>query len=373
MQKLNKDVITEYEQQIVGATDQAKTPVSPQADDPSTGYVTLKSDTDRFRARVRQILDDRKHALAKHGSLRATTQSAQEAAAEENRAAEAAEDQAAAELTATPAPSTEVSTESEVESIPAAASNEVADAAEVTTSEVAPAQDEDVLDEYGWTFGKARASAEVELPSAPSNSSRVLGDSKVHTSSAGTSSTTAPAPPAATTPSTPPTDTSALKLSSKEAYNKMIADRKARPSEKESPETAPLFAAILRIAHKVNNKRTVRPMNLKPTDDWRIAYSISHPDPARAWKAYEFTKHRRKSNLKGKNEERMLEDAIAAASGEEARYDSFRAILKGSTARAKKWRVRRDELDAVQEEKDGGVRVWDRERPVKRGGYTPRV
>lgn len=138
---------------------------------------------------------------------------------------------------------------------------------------------------------------------------------------------------------------------------------KRKVDEEEATRHGPLIALILKTRSTVNNKVCGAPNKLKPSDTWKIAHSITEVStPRRAWMLYEGTKRRRRALMHDKQLERAMS----------TEKDWFKDNLRKVTLDAKDWREEQERKDRKKEDKDQGVWVWDREEPVKRGEYVSR-
>lgn len=383
LQSSNKDVIAEWEAQILGLKEEPDGPAKQGTESTETSsHVTLKSDIDRFRARARNIQDARVRSLADKGSnwgdkdlIRGTsaakimpsitgqeseTQASKISAIEDSNETHDAE---VAISTAT-ADASEAAATLRVADEAVAEPDTRADgvltqtsgSATITPTPMSPDGETDQHDLCAST-------AWEEFPSL-----KTLTEEEV-------SQATETNP--ASTPKTP-------RLTPREAFDRMFTDRaphppspspKASATPDSDTDKGPLFAAVLQISHTINGKRQVRPTDLKPTDVWKVGYTIKEYDtPAKAWRGYETTKLRRKKLLdKTDRETKVAEQAMAKESGEAGRPDYYMDMIRRATEDAKMWRERVDKRDSLQEKKDGGVRVWDRTEPVKRDAYVARA
>lgn len=88
------------------------------------------------------------------------------------------------------------------------------------------------------------------------------------------------------------------------------------PSNSATDNTAPLYAATILVASRVNGRSVNRPERLKPSDSWTVEYLFKEmEDPAQAWATYVQCKQRRKvalANVSPSGDEYATEDGEGA-------------------------------------------------------------
>ncbi|KAI9661702.1 MAG: hypothetical protein M1821_008940 [Bathelium mastoideum] len=122
----------------------------------------------------------------------------------------------------------------------------------------------------------------------------------------------------------------------------------------ESSERKPILALTLATRSKINGVYRVRPLDLKPTDEWKVEYSITEIESqSRAWTLYKACKRRRKD---------VLPPDIP-----DGRDDYFRQIISGYIDSGRAWRAKMDEWESRRQRvvfQAGQTTIGDDEKPL---------
>lgn len=360
--------------------------------DPHSSFITLASDTDRFRARIRKIQDGRINPISEAGGVTSKSKrppSSSEPQEQHDAKSEAAPATTDATLVALDSEhgmdETETLTIQQHEPTLENIMNDVADITELsaiaidanvniemeTHTTVDHTNLDDILktDNLGeHVVNNVLSESKREATTDPTTDLAIdfLVETVGETSASPTDTNTYYLEPSQTVNQSRGQEQEPVEKgkAKPDAQSKAQAlHQKANAEEEESKRQGPLIALVLKTRSTVNNVVCGAPKNLKLSDKWKIAHSITEVStPRRAWMLYEGTKRRRRALMHDKKVER-------AKSSEK---DWFRDNLKKVTLDARDWREEQERKDRKKEDEDKGVWVWDREKPVKRGEYVSR-
>jgi hypothetical protein len=126
---------------------------------------------------------------------------------------------------------------------------------------------------------------------------------------------------------------------SMQSPNSSPTDGSSPSSASEPPsEAKEVLGMVLTIRNKVNRKVVLRPTHLKPSDEWKVEYTLTEMDrPGRAWSMYSACRNRRKMELSRPDVEK---DTAA---------NYYLKKIKEITQQGAKWRREQDELNKGRE------------------------